>query len=79
MISLMRENKIFKTDTEYMNKIEIEEFNNLVLAGHITFFGTSSCETCGKDIIKGKKYCSYECVPKEEKSDEEKDDEDMYW
>jgi hypothetical protein len=69
--------KTFKTDIEYMSKVEIEEFNHLVQSGHITFFGTSACETCGKDIIKGKRYCSYECVPKEE-IDEEKD-EDMQW
>lgn len=72
--------KQFNMDLEHMTKSESMIFENLLQAGHVTFFNTDACKTCGKDIVKGKKYCSIACVPQEElEKDEEDYEDDMYW
>ena len=65
---------IFKPGLEYMTKPEMQAFKKMVVKGEITFFKISECETCGEDIIKGKRFCSKKCVNDEESEYEEEED-----
>lgn len=72
-------NKQFNMDLDYMTKSESIIFESLLNSGHVTFFNSDACKTCGKDIVKGKKYCSIACVPKEEIEKDEDEEDDLYW
>lgn len=65
------ERDLFNPELEYMTKLEMRAFENLVKCGEITIFKISRCEKCGRDIINSKKYCSKECCGEIEEECEE--------
>lgn len=50
-----------KPDVPYMNHAEAELFRRLRKRNEITFFGCTTCDTCGTEIPKPKSYCSKAC------------------
>lgn len=50
-----------KPDCLYMNHAEAELFKRLRKRGEITFFGCTTCDACGTEIPKPKRFCSKNC------------------
>lgn len=58
----------FNFDIPYMTSAEQAAFQSLVSTGQVTFFRKATCP-CGKDIAKGKQYCSQKCYADQEAKD----------
>lgn len=54
----------FNPDLDYMTPAELQYFRNMREIGDITFFRCALCETCGTEILKGKRFCSKPCKEK---------------
>ena len=52
----------FKPDLEYMTKAERAAFKTMRKDGRISFFRTGSCKVCKTEVMKGKTYCSEDCM-----------------
>jgi len=50
-----------KPDVPWMNQAEAELFRRLRKRNEITFFGCTTCDTCGTEIPKPKRFCSKPC------------------
>lgn len=50
-----------KPDVPYLNHGEAELFRRLRKRNEITFFGCTTCDTCGAEIPKPKRFCSKPC------------------
>lgn len=61
----------FHPDLDFMTADELELFQALRETGAITVYRTATCEECGIEIIKGKKYCSRTCKNKKEEGEED--------
>lgn len=51
----------FKADIPYLTMGERSNFKKLVDSGDVSFFRLGSCEVCGADIPKIKRFCSWDC------------------
>jgi hypothetical protein len=70
---------IIVSDLDYLTLAEQRMFSEARKAGRVSFFQTSSCKVCGKDIPKTpiKKYCSEKCSTQDkETSDAESSAQD---
>lgn len=57
-------------DLPYMTAPERSTFKKLKDAGQITMFRMGRCEACGADMIKHKRFCSWECYVEQEGEDD---------
>lgn len=56
---------------EHMTTAEMHIFKGMREAGSITLFRCTSCENCGAEIPKPKRFCSIECKEIFEQKQEE--------
>lgn len=55
-----------KPDLPYMTQPERSMFKKLIKADQITMFRMGACERCGAEMVKHKRFCSWECFDAQE-------------
>lgn len=63
-----------KDEREYMTSVELMLFKSQRNSGELSFFRTSTCEQCGIEIHKARRFCSKPCM-KNNRSEESEDGE----
>jgi len=64
-----------KPELPYMTKPERGMFKKMVDAGQVTMYRMGACERCKAEMIKHKRFCSWECFQAQEGEDDDGDDQ----